>query len=119
MHRKTHNVERISKSYCEKHDAYYDTLTREWLESACDSPECIFCHNRPPKYQSEGDVILDKIEALHIELKKLQDSCPHEHTFRIHRSEDGYAEPTKYFTDFTCNRCRKQWAQEGTWSGGQ
>jgi len=38
-----------NKEYCETHDAYFDPLKDEWLESACDDPECWYCPGRPER----------------------------------------------------------------------
>jgi hypothetical protein len=37
------------RSYNEEFDAYFNPITLEWLESACDDPECHYCANRPEK----------------------------------------------------------------------
>jgi hypothetical protein len=37
------------KEYCETHDAYFDPLKDEWLESACSDPECWYCPGRPER----------------------------------------------------------------------
>lgn len=33
--------------YHDKHDSYYCGICYEWLESACDDPDCWFCPGRP------------------------------------------------------------------------
>lgn len=33
--------------YNGNYDAYYDTKTREWVESKCADSECQFCASRP------------------------------------------------------------------------
>ena len=35
----------------EKHDAYYDPDTNEWVEDVCSDAECEFCKDRPDKHQ--------------------------------------------------------------------
>jgi len=37
----------MNKKYSEKHDAYYDADTGEWLDDVCDDPECEHCVGRP------------------------------------------------------------------------
>lgn len=36
--------------YDKRYDAFYDKETDEWLESACDNADCIYCRNRPSKH---------------------------------------------------------------------
>lgn len=39
-----------NEKYCAKYDSYYDPKTGEWSEEKCDDPDCVFCNNRPDKY---------------------------------------------------------------------
>ena len=39
----------LRKEYSEEYDAYYDKVTREWLEDKCDDPTCEYCSTRPEK----------------------------------------------------------------------
>lgn len=35
-------------SYNQRHDAYYETKTRRWVEGVCKDKACQFCVKRPP-----------------------------------------------------------------------
>ena len=35
--------------YCDTHDAYYNPVLDEWLESACGDPTCEYCVGRPER----------------------------------------------------------------------
>ena len=35
--------------YCDTHDAYYNAVLDEWLESACGDPTCEYCVGRPER----------------------------------------------------------------------
>ena len=35
--------------YSEQYDSYYDDETKEWVESKCDDPVCVYCCKRPEK----------------------------------------------------------------------
>lgn len=37
-------------AYDERHDSYYNTRTKEWLEPACENSDCPFCWDRPQIY---------------------------------------------------------------------
>jgi len=39
-------------AYDSKYDAYYDSVTNEWLEKTCSDATCEFCSKRPPKHVS-------------------------------------------------------------------
>ncbi len=39
----------IDQEYCDIHDAYYNPLKDEWLETACDDPTCPYCVGRPQR----------------------------------------------------------------------
>lgn len=39
----------MTERYSKKHDAFFDVEKDVWLESACDSPHCEFCFNRPER----------------------------------------------------------------------
>ena len=41
------------KQYSTKYDAYYDSDTKEWLDSLCEDPECIYCKYRPEENESK------------------------------------------------------------------
>ena len=36
-------------SYNDRHDAYYETKTRKWVEAKCKDRACEFCVGRPDK----------------------------------------------------------------------
>ena len=36
--------------YDSEYDAHYNCETNEWVESACDSPDCKYCKDRPEKH---------------------------------------------------------------------
>lgn len=36
-------------AYNKEHDAYYYKDTKEWIESQCADPNCLFCKDRPEK----------------------------------------------------------------------
>lgn len=64
------------------------------------------------KLKTRVSRIKKKIEALHTELLLLQESCSHEHVTKKPWRDDGYAEPTRYYYDITCNECGKTWTVE-------
>ena len=41
------NVKSGTWSYNNKHDAYYETKTRKWVEMPCKDRLCEFCSGRP------------------------------------------------------------------------
>ena len=43
-----------TESYSERHDCIYCRTCNEWLESACDDPECEYCKDRPEKPNEES-----------------------------------------------------------------
>lgn len=49
LHRDAHHmsVELSRKAYNEQYDAYYNTVTKEWLEPRCEDPACEYCSVRP------------------------------------------------------------------------
>ena len=40
----------MTKQYCEKHDAYFDSKTGTWFEDECKDEDCMFCSKRPTKH---------------------------------------------------------------------
>jgi nitrite reductase/ring-hydroxylating ferredoxin subunit len=53
-----------NRTYCEKHDAYFDVLTGEWLERACPDKECGFCSKRPTKHKPHKWEYIDGIKRV-------------------------------------------------------
>ena len=37
------------RKYSEEHDAWYDPIRNEWVESKCSDPTCEYCANRPER----------------------------------------------------------------------
>jgi hypothetical protein len=36
-------------AYSAEHDAYYNPVINEWIDSKCDDPTCEFCTTRPER----------------------------------------------------------------------
>lgn len=51
--------------FSEKYDSHYCGICGDWLEEACDDPECCHCSNRPAlAINNEDDLDWDKIISL-------------------------------------------------------
>jgi hypothetical protein len=51
---------RAGAKICRKYDAWYDTVTQEWLEGRCGDPECEFCANRPVTHPEDCTCDVEK-----------------------------------------------------------
>ena len=40
-----------NKKHCQRYDAYFNSKTNEWLETACKDRFCEFCADRPVKHK--------------------------------------------------------------------
>ena len=66
------------------------------------------------RIQRKADRLYLKWEKVWMDIKTMQDSCPHKNATKEYKSNSGNYDPMadQYWINFYCPECRKHWTTE-------